>query len=136
MKRSTFIILSAVLTFSASMGAQGETFGTSDVTAQFHILKCKKKKTATLFSIPSKLAHSMGMTSYHWHTDGGQVEDTHSIGHTQSNTSTISFDDSVAWFNNSPSDGAHMETIHWAYFCDGIFLMEWTHESEDFEACG
>ncbi|MGB5256017.1 MAG: hypothetical protein WBN07_13315 [Woeseiaceae bacterium] len=81
---------------------------------------CRKRKTSSFLTVPSKSYHSMGIDSLHWIVRNGRIGGIHqgdNYGWVVVGESQLVESDSVTILPSYKGAQVHMETEYWAFFC-------------------
>lgn len=81
---------------------------------------CRKRKTSTFLTVPSKSYHSMGIDSLHWIVRNGQVVGVHqgdNYNWVVVGASQLVESDTVTILPSYRGAQVHMQTEYWAFFC-------------------
>jgi hypothetical protein len=84
---------------------------------------CRKKKTSSFLTIPSRSYHSMGIDSVHWIVRNGQVGGVHfgdNYGFVIVGESNVVESDTVTIRPSFSGAQVHMETEYWAFYCGTV----------------
>lgn len=81
---------------------------------------CRKRKTSSFLTVPSRSYHTMGIDSVHWIVRRGVIGGVHfgdNYGHVIVGESNVVESDSVTIRPSYSDTRVHMETEYWAFSC-------------------
>lgn len=81
---------------------------------------CRKRKTSSFISVPSRSYHSIGIDSIHWIVRNGFIGGVHfgqNYGSVIVGDSHVVESDTVTILPSYSGAQVHMETEYWAFFC-------------------